>query len=527
MTNASEKIITFKSNKPIFTICYLQGKSTKCRRLDQTITSSKHEGGMDMKLSHRIMRGAALLSILGSIATAQAKAEPAEYQLKAAYESLSLPGSETMGILGLGVERTLNDYFSVGAGTWMAMRGERGGFITIGLQGSGHVPLSGSIELEAGAFVGAGGGRGGYELSGGGLMLRGYVGLANDFGAWGRLGGGISYVDFPNGGAIDSVQPVVFYSLPFSFDNPDIAGLNFEESSLAVVSRFMNVSSGVRKGSGVSQDDFTLLGVVWKGYIDETWFVRAEMEGAAGGNSTGFMQILLGGGARLPISERLSLDASLSVGGGGGGDVDSGGGFLVDVSGGVQYALNDDFFAGAGLSWLTAPNGSLKGFSPSVSVGAMFGQESPREAEALPIRFRVVSQHYFKGSDDWRAHHADKDVDNLGVQLDYFVLPGAYLTGQALAAFSGDAGAYMTGLLGAGVHQEISGPLFAELEGLVGAAGGGGLDVGSGLVWQTNASLGYQISEDVAFMVTGGYIDAFKRKFDANVLGLSLVFGWQ
>lgn len=477
-----------------------------------------------MKRVSRIMSSLGVLCFFGTGSIAQAEDERMRFETKMAYESLSLPGSESMGMLGFGVERTLGQNFSAGVGTWTAVSGDRGGFITIGVQGSGRIPIAGPIELEGGAFVGAGGGRGGYELSGSGLMVRAYAGLSDNFGELGRLGAGVSYVTFPNGGTIHSFQPVVFYSLPFDFKSSLAEGMLLEESSLSVVSRFLMVDSDVNKLSGAPLDDMTLLGIVWRAYLDENWYVKFETAGAAGGNSSGYMQVLLGTGFRLPITERISFDGSVSVGGGGGGDVDTGGGMLFDVSGGMQYALSDHLFAGAGFSWLQATDGELKGFSPSIEIGTRFGG-AEQKIDELPVRLRLVSQRYFKGSDNWRSHHADKDVDNLGVQFDYFPVPWAYLTGQGLAAYGGDAGAYMIGLVGAGLHQQISGPLFVEVEGLAGAAGGGGLTVGSGFVWQANAGIGYQVSKDVALMVTGGKIDAVNGDFAADVLGLSLVFG--
>ena len=362
------------------------------------------------------------------------------------------------------------------------------------------------------------------DAAGSGLMVRAYAGVSDNFGDLGRLGAGVSYVDFPNGGTIDSVQPVVFYSLPFGFESSFAEGMLLEESSLSVVSKVLMVNSGVQTLAGAPQDDCTLVGIVWRGYLDENWYVKFETEGAAGGSSSGYMQILLGSGVKIPLSEKLSLDGSVSLGGGGGGDVDTGGGLLFDISGGLQYAINDHLFAGAGLSWLTTSDGDLEGISPSIEIGSRFGGYD-RKVDELPVRLRVVSQRYTNGADGWRTSHEGKDIDNLGVQFDYFPVPWAYLTGQGLAAYGGDAGAYMIGLIGAGLHQQIAGPLFAELEGLAGAAGGAGLAVGSGFVWQANAGIGYQLSKDMALMVTGGRIDAVNGDFAANVLGLSLVFG--
>ena len=139
---------------------------------------------------------------------------------------------------------------------------------------------------------------------------------------------------------------------------------------MALVTRHLNVASTTKTDTGGDQGDITLLGVEWRTYLGDHWYVKLETEGAAGGAS----------------------------------------------------------------------------------------------------------------------------VDNLGLQIDYFINPDWYITGQGLAAYKGDAGAFMTGLVGTGVRKNLNKSLYLNAETLAGAAGGGGLAMGSGLVWQGNAGVGYDIN---------------------------------
>ena len=138
------------------------------------------------------------------------------------------------------------------------------------------------------------------------------------------------------------------------------------------------------------------------------------------------------------------------------------------------------------------------------------------------MRFRAVNQTYLKGSSDWRIRDTEMSVNNLGVQADYFISPNWYLTGQGLAAYAGNAGAYMTGLVGAGGRLNISDNWFVEAEALIGAAGGGSLNTGSGLVAQYNLGLGYQLTPALSIQLTAGQIAAPNGSFRANVIGASL-----
>jgi len=464
------------------------------------------------------------------------------FAVTATYEEWDLPGDERMGMAGLGVSHYFTDNFSMGVGSWMAVRGERGGFITLGVDGRLRYPLSENLGVESGVFVGAGGGRGGYNLSGGGLMLRTHAALTYEMGRWGRLGAGVSYVDFPNSGSISSIQPFISLSLPFYYavesgwDNTSAGSVTGREPSrqhsLSVIGRNLKVLSSAHTDSGSDQDDLTLLGIEWRTYFDDNWYAKLETEGAASGNSTGYMQILTGAGFRLPVTDRLYACADVAIGGGGGGGVDTGSGLMFDAAAGLQLFMTDNLFAELSGGYLSSATGSFEAGSIALKLGYEVGGGHEKQSHGVSeqgvsddyMRFRIVNQTYFKADERWRSHHNDEDVENLGVQVDYFLDRNWYLTGQGLAAYDGGAGAYMTGLIGTGFRKQLVGGLYLNAEVLAGAAGGGGLAMGSGLVWQGNAGLGYDLGSSVSALVTAGRMEAFDGDFKANVLGLSLAY---
>lgn len=453
-------------------------------------------------------------------------------EVRGVYERLELPDGERMGLVGLGLRHAFSDVFSMGIGSWMAVDGDRGGFISLGFDGALRYGVTDRVAVETGLFVGAGGGRGGYTLSGGGLMLRTHGALLYDVGAAGRVGAGVSYVNFPSGGAIESVQPFLVYSLPFessvrnSWDRAGAYGCERSPHSLAVVVRDIHVPSSAETDSGGRQEDVTLLGVEWRTYFGESWYAKFETEGAAGGNSTGYMQILVGGGVRVPLAERLYLTADAAVGGAGGGNVYTGGGVVVDGSGGLEYFLTSRLFAGVAGGYLAALDGSFEGGSLGLKLGYQSAGRGVAGDEAgwMPTCFRVrgVHQSYVKAADGWRSHHADQEVHNLGVQFDAFLTDEWYLTGQGIAAYDGNAGAYMIGLVGSGVRWPVAGDLFVDAEGLLGAAGGGGLAMGSGLVGQGSIGIGYELSPSLEVLGSVGRLEAFDGEFKANVIGVSV-----
>ena len=471
--------------------------------------------------------------------------KPSQARFITTYESLSLPEKENMGLLGGSLLYDYRDWLSVGGGAYGALAGQRGGFITLGLATDLHKPIGEHAGIDAGFFVGAGGGGGGNTLQGGGLMLRTHLGGTWRLGRGGIVGAGASWVDFPNG-RINSVQPYVSYSLKFATlipsgwinlleadDGPSL-GVGTTEQEFSVVYRLYKVPAGVVTDSGSPQHrTIGLVGVEWDLDLYEHFFMKIELGGAMQGRSNGYMQILLGGGYRQPLTKTTWLKLSASLGPAGGGDVATGGGLLLDGQLVLQQMLGGQFFAETGIGYVRSPGGSFRASTISAILGYHFFHPDV-DGEPLDVvdlagfkaehfRIRLVNQRYLRDAPNWRNSNADLNVDLLGFQLDYFINDLFFVSGHGIGAYRGKAGGYMTGLVGTGVRVPIPGtPLFVEGDALVGAAGGGGLDVAGGLVWQADAGLGWQLSDAFTLQASYGLIRAPKGHFRARVASFSL-----
>ena len=78
--------------------------------------------------------------------------------IRAVYETWEW-SSEELGMMGWAFERSYNEHSYIALQTWMAMQGERGGFITLGFDGGYRFDLSPDASLDTGMYLGAGGGR--------------------------------------------------------------------------------------------------------------------------------------------------------------------------------------------------------------------------------------------------------------------------------------------------------------------------------------------------------------------------------
>ena len=138
------------------------------------------------------------------------KPSSAPNQLRSTYERWDLP-AENMGMVGLSFERQMGSGVFYALETWMAVEGERGGFITLGMNTGLIHALSESVSLRSGLYIGAGGGRGGLYLSGGGLMLRPYLALERALSDRLNVEAGISYVSFPMEALLNLCSPTLGY----------------------------------------------------------------------------------------------------------------------------------------------------------------------------------------------------------------------------------------------------------------------------------------------------------------------------
>ena len=466
-------------------------------------------------------------------------------------ETWRLPANETMGMVGGTLWWGATEDLKLGVASYGATRGQRGGFITLGVAGEFQHRWSPEWSSTAGLFVGAGGGRGGQPLAGGGLMLRTDLGMGYDLPRGGRVGAGVSHVRFPDG-TISSTQPYLRYDHSFHSlwlggrTPPDLSRVGLEPAGadalpwgaqeFALVARDVRVAASA---GALADTRMQLLGVEWTADLDKHWFVKLGADGAMGGQSSGYMQILAGGGYRWPLWQGSALKIHAATGPAGGGGVETRGGLIWDAGVALQQRVsrNDSLE----LAW--GKLGNLPGNFKGEAIGLKWvhhfstpqvGPE-PVRASALRgltahhLRIRLAQQTYVQAAPGWRNSFADLNVDNLGVQLDYFLSPPEqqtqwFVTGQGLAAYKGQAGAYMTGLVGVGVQRSLGGDWFAETEALVGAAGGGGLATGGGLVGQINLGLGYRLSKHLSLMGTAGTMAAFRGDFRAKVLGLGLVY---
>tara|TARA_A100001388_G_scaffold134029_1_gene99300 strand:- start:338 stop:1996 length:1659 start_codon:yes stop_codon:yes gene_type:complete len=467
--------------------------------------------------------------------------------LRFSFEEIDMPDEgEQMGLYSIGAYDRFNPWLYGGVTLYGAATGRRGGFFTGGYTLGLESELVDNFFLDAGYYVGAGGG--GSAAQGGGLMLRPHIGVKYDFG-WTAVGLNYTYVDFPNG---DISSDALALSLDIPFSSPTI---NWEEDATTVANYFgaewSNVSrhrshlaarfrsysptSGSKTTSGGSlNDSLGLVGVEYSYFLDENWFTTFETAGAALGGVGGYAELLAGLGYRLPLrsDDRLALLPALTIGGVGGGNVESGGGFVARANLGLEYRLSPDYSLIMDGGYLTAPDGNFD--TPYLGLNLAYVMETfAKDQKGFPLeekdiiqstkwRFRPAHQWYFSAQ---RKGGSSRDMNLLGGKIDWMGGDWWYLTGQGLSAYEGGAGGYSEGHWGLGI---LLGPswknfqLYGEM--LIGAGGGGGVDSGSALLYKPSIGLEYNLSKDFSLQTGIGKVISKEGNLDANTLDAGLIW---
>jgi hypothetical protein len=431
--------------------------------------------------------------------------------VEANWTRMKMPDGGRTAFASLSYMMAYGEDWGFGPGFYGTAKGNYGGIFTVGFTGQRRWRLSGNTHLAASLYVGAGGGLSNAQMRfGGGLMLRPELSLRTETGPW-YTGVGISQIRFPSGNVKSGVG--LAFTLGRSMDfvsfSPDDAGkpgragrrsgLGFDEIALTGGMEKPRGSSRSRSGRPYN-GKVGKAGAELRQYIaDGSWW-GVEASGAAKGGVDGYMEVLgqIGQDWALFGTPRLRVGGQLGAGLGGGGDVDTGNGWLLRagptlrwitpwgptlrVDAGVTHAPSGAYTAPYLRAVLAMPLDRTPTLIADDPGGTVRVQQLGASVMHLPrVRFKDGRQ---------------EAVSHLAVNMSREFSSRLYGTAQAGSAAAGSAGAYSFGLFGLGVQSDpLWGRMRVGAEWLVGAAGGGGVRVGGGAVTQAEVWAQWELAE--------------------------------
>lgn len=476
-----------------------------------------------------------LLALFASTASAtDASTTDRNASLRFAYEKVTLPGEEKMGLMGVTYLIELQPTWYFGPAAYGAVTGDRGGFYTIGGELAWRYPLTQQLQLETGAYLGGGGGS--PYWVGGGLMWRPHIDLMWDFGGY-RAGISASKVRFPNG-AVDSNQIAFVIDLNTQFSHLALgkqgervrsnarSGVGIDRS-LGIVG-FYQPRSGSTKVSGAPlTEKIGYVGTRMERMLSPYSYAGFEASGAFSGGVAGYAEFLGTMGAEMPLlNDHFKVGTRVALGMGGG-VVDAGGGGMVKLGAYTTLQASRDFslLLEGGLAKSIQGNFQAK----YATLGLRWDLDHPYAqggATDLVVNEWIGGvQHYRHAA---RKNGSVQSMDLVTLKLNRFVSESIYLSGQAHSAYAGDAGGYSVGLIGAG-YRTLANQygLYAGAEYMVGAGGGGDVNTSGGVVTQPLAYVGKDLSKSFSARLSYGQIKSMKGQLNTPVveLGLSYQFG--
>lgn len=457
---------------------------------------------------------------------------------------MAMPDGGHTAFASLNYLVAVDDDWSIGPGVYGTAKGNYGGIFTVGFTGQRRWRLSEETNVVAGLYVGAGGGLSSEDMRfGGGLMLRPELSLRTRFGAW--YGGvGFSQIRFPSGNVKGDAGLAVTVGRYLDFAGHATAdagrraqsdqrtGLGFDEISLTAGSERPSASSRDRTGKPYT-GAVGKAGADLRQYGAEGRWWGVEAAGAAQGGVDGYMEVLgqVGQDWAVPGTPRLRVGVQGGVGLGGGGNVDTGNGWLlragptlrwitpwgpsVRVDAGVTHAPSGEYTARFVRAALSLPLDRVPQPSGADPGGTVRVQQLGASVTHVPrMRFKDGSE---------------ESVSHLALVMSRDFSPRVYGVAQAGSAAWGRAGAYSFGLFGLGVQSD---PVWSRLrlgaEGLLGAAGGGGVAVGGGAVAQLEVWAQWAVTDGLRLRAGLGQFRTLRSDDQAAALSqvqLSYAFG--
>ncbi|MEI6865932.1 hypothetical protein [Flavicella sp.] len=471
-------------------------------------------------------------------------------RLRMSWETVSMTAEPDLGFIGIGydlfhlVNKTNTIY--VGLSSYSAITGIRPGLITLGMSAGWCPQISRKgLFLDLGAFLGGGGGGG--AADGGGLIVRPHLDLEQRFGNLG-VRFGVSRIDFPSG---EITGNQINVGLSFSGNNYfkvedsgyryfDSSRLNTNKLRVALVgTQYYNLLEG-SVSSKPDVDRIGLVGIQVERSINPYLYGLIKLSGAMSGGTDGYMSIFFGAGGRLPVvKNRINIESRLLFGPTGGGGIESGGGATVQAEAGLSLMFGNGYDLKLMTGKTFSPWGDFETNHVEIGLGKSFDRLFPEKSTIGIDEFDVDGKDFTINNMAFTIYNRIylppeattkngtpylNSFNSLGFEFQKYIGEKFTINGGTVWAYQGDYGAYAEGLLGVTYYQPVFSKTKLAFKGMFGAAGGGDIDLGSGLLFQYALGLERSLNERWDFVFYVGQTQPIEGNFNPVSIDVGLKF---
>ena len=454
------------------------------------------------------------LLILAFLCLVPLYANAEEYDLRTGVDVFTKRQSSITALHNLSMMREVYPSVFLGGRLISSAGGTGGGLFIGGAELAYRLPLNQDSAIEFDAFVGGGGGAN--VVAGDGFMTRVGVNLRHNINE--RFSGsiGLSYIDI-SGSAIST--PALSFGLSTSLgfavtrghseQTADPGGIRLSTLKPVAMAYFPVSSQGLL---GIPIQNMGLLGaeLEFSGNSNRfTSFVRAL--GAMSGDGAGYAEWTYG--LRWHTGESaigLRGFAELGAGFAGGGKVDTGGGMVATAGAGVGIPITGPLEAELGVGAIKALGGDFTAYTAFARAVLRFGSDDRNTLNSETQRWQLSSGLSAQVEHDGLRYpgvNRSGDLVLVAFSMDYFVSNRGYVFGEAQSVASGQAGGYALGALGAGYEFPLGNSNWSlASEVFVGAAAGGLIATGSGLIGGGRVELDYALTDQLKLSAGVGQI---------------------
>ena len=460
----------------------------------------------------------------------------------------NISNETNIGLTGIHYNLMFNDWSYAGIGIYGAVTGSRGGFFTLGVNAGVKKYFGKDFYVDTGFHFGGGGGAAAPD--GGGAFILPHLNLGYNFKRF-SLNSGWSFVDFFDGGLIKGHQINLGLEIPLDytysnyvaseseFDFADLKksdwNINSKRTSLMLHQNNLKIKGDTKNSNGVKYNGETirLAGFELANYFSENWFAFLKVDGAFDGIKAGYMDVFLGGGYVLPFNKnRTNIVAKLGLGAGGGGGIETEGGFLIypDIS--IEQKIFNDIYIALNTGFVMSPNSNV--FTQSYGLGLKYYIERngiiTKKKNFIKGKFKgleIITKHdiYFNAKRD-KDSNPTQNMHQISLQINLDLNKNIYVAGQTSFANFGNAGAYAEGIVGIGARTNpvINNKIKLFVQALAGAAGGGDISTGEGLILKPSTGFNYQLNNTISFRTSVGYVKAKGGQLSSTFLNLGIKY---
>ena len=470
--------------------------------------------------------------------------------LKMDFLSIEMPENEdNMSLAGIHYNFQLNDWSYLGIGMYGAVTGIRGGLFTLGVNAGIKKNLFQNLYFDTGLHFGGGGGAGAPD--GGGAYILPHFNLGYQFTKF-SIETGYSYINFFDNGNIEGNQLNVALQVPISYNYTSFDHIEKElildesinnsdwyreSSKYSLLFHFNNLylmGDTEHKDTGESLEGETVrtVGVEFDSYFKKNTFLFIKADGAYQGIDAGYMDIILGLGHQLSFNKnRTKLSGKFGIGAAGGGGINTQGGFIISPDISLEQKIYNNIFIAINTGILMNPNANFIsanygfGLKYYVNQNGLFSsdEESFTSAKFKGLEIIVGEEIYL---DAERNNAEPQNMEQIFLQINYYLNKNLYVSGQTSFANFGNAGAYAEGIAGLGFSTSLNFSSKIQLFGqiLTGAAGGGFIDTGEGLIIKPSAGASILFNDKLGLRASAGQVIAIDGELNSTFINVGLSY---